>query len=636
MEGFSSGDRVIEWPEGRIEPQVVEFVWNDSSGNYEMFRYQAEPFLKNVDSGNSYGKDFTSTKRQTGFFGGNSSEPVGSSISSTVYPAGSILFIQEAFVGCESNTTTATGITISFGLRESDGSQISTGDFSPDLTTFGLSTTDEVIFPRTSLANFATGSVFYSDSPVGIIRINRPMMIYMLLQGGSLAAGTFIKCTVPYIVDVNSVNAASGAAGVVGPPNQTSGGGSAIDLEEIAFGTGTGITSSNLFTFDNSNTNLILGNSTIFNSSYSNSISNNTGDICDSLYTTSISNYASKICGSNNSNIISSYLGFMTQSNYSSMISSYNSTIRETNHSVILGGGGGNTICSPGLGSSQYGGIVFGGGNLICDASESAIFNSGTSRIMGSTISFGNNILGGGCNKIYCSVRSGIIGGLCSSLTASTPATCFNSIIYSSHSQIVGNTFSRFNIIMGSTGSCIVNIACIGKGGSNCNSSNSLIIGGSDNKICGALNSLILGGSGITICGGCGNIGIVGKNDKFHNVVAIPSLIGNGSVTFNFSTASSDINLDNNHFTLLAFPPEPSGSMSVCLPKSLDISGRLYVIKKNGSSTQSTVNVCPWSGDCIDGYAGYVELINPWDYYMLQADGVDNWIKLGGAVGLNL
>jgi len=306
---------------------------------------------------------------------------------------------------------------------------------------------------------------------------------------------------------------------------------------------------------------------------------------------------------------------------------------------VILGGGAGNSICSPGLSSPHYGGIVFGTGNLICNSVLSSIFNSGSSRIMGSYLSGQNNILGGVCNKIYCSRLSGIIGGFCSSLTASTAVTCFNSILYSSHSQIVGNTSSRFNIIMGSTGSSIQSLYCSGKGKSSFNSCNSLIIGGNSNNIIGACNSVILGGCGITIIGGTTSVSAVGQNCNFSDVVAVPSLRGFGSLALSVKTASNTtyptgVCLDDNFFTLIAYPNDP-GSLNVCLPYA-DALGRLYVIKKAGTSTYSTVTVRPRGSDCIDGYSGDIELINPWDYYMLQADGVDNWIKLGGAVGINL
>lgn len=329
----------------------------------------------------------------------------------------------------------------------------------------------------------------------------------------------------------------------------------------------------------------------------------------------------------------------MTQSTYSSIISAYQSQIRETNFSVILGGGAGNVICSPNLGSSHYGGIVFGGGNLICDSAQSAIFNSSKSCIAGSILNGQNNILGGVCNQIYYSRSSGIIGGFCSVIFSTTELTCFNSIFYSSHSQIIGNTSSRFNIIMGSTGSSIQSMMCSGKGGSDRNTNNSLIIGGNCNTILGACNSLILGGSGITIIGQTTSISTLGKNNRIDNVVAVPSLRGFGSLSLSVTTASnttypSGVCLDDNFFTLIAYPDDP-GNLNVCLPYA-DALGRLYVIKKAGTSTYSTVTVRTRGSDCIDGYSGDIELINPWDYYMLQADGVDNWLKLGGAVGINL
>jgi len=761
-----NGTRLVEYGEGRIEPHVLDFSWATSSevpnGEYLLTKYVVDvPVDDFTTTGAAFGRDFTIKRQDLAFFTGIitvfNNIGVG---SSGIFPKGSILFVDESFVTCEGITGSVTGVNVSFGLSTvtsggSIGSAIS--NFEPQLSEFGISNSYEMLFPPKALGDFFTGSIFYSKSPIGIVRLTQPAMLVIRPVGGNIAIGTRLKYRIPYIVDEASVNSISGTNFIAAPANSSTGcaksgyvsgtsfagtgtssvsvvfstpyssasysvvvtsqaftttdyvysvtdktasgfiirtpstgpigatamwitncydgsglssggggaqgptgpgGGSVIDLEEIAFGTGTGITSSNLFTFNNTNTSLILGfdntitNSrssaiiggtanTINNSTASSILSNNNTTIHKSFYSTSISNYSSTICGSKNSNIISSYFGFMTQSNYSSIISTYNSSICESNFSVILGGGCGNVICSPNLGSPHYGGIVFGGGNLICDSPQSAIFNSSKSCIAGSISNLNgqNNILGGVCNEIFYSRSSGIIGGFCSSLSSTTLVTCFNSIFYSSHSQIIGNTSSRFNIIMGSTGSYIQSMMCSGKGGSDRNTNNSLIIGGNCNTILGACNSLILGGSGITIIGQTTSLSIVGKNNRIDNVVAVPSLRGFGSLSLSVSTASnttypSGVCLDDNFFTLIAYPDDP-GNLNVCLPYA-DALGRLYVIKKAGTSTYSTVTVRTRGSDCIDGYSGDIELINPWDYYMLQADGVDNWIKLGGAVGINL
>jgi hypothetical protein len=62
----------------------------------------------------------------------------------------------------------------------------------------------------------------------------------------------------------------------------------------------------------------------------------------------------------------------------------------------------------------------------------------------------------------------------------------------------------------------------------------------------------------------------------------------------------------------------------------------MYVIKKADNNTNRQVKVRPFSGDNIEGWAGNITLDFPYDYYMLQSDGVNMWIKLGGAGGVNL
>jgi hypothetical protein len=154
-------------------------------------------------------------------------------------------------------------------------------------------------------------------------------------------------------------------------------------------------------------------------------------------------------------------------------------------------------------------------------------------------------------------------------------------------------------------------------------SSNSIIIGGSENTIFGSTNSVIIGGSSLTM-------------SLQENFVYVPSIRGFGSVQFDLKTASTDYTLTQQNFTFVGYPSVTG--LTVSLPIAAESPHRLYVIKKDGSSTQSIVYINPntSAGDTIEGYSGSIELINPWDYNILQSDGVNLWIKLGGAVGLNL
>lgn len=151
----------------------------------------------------------------------------------------------------------------------------------------------------------------------------------------------------------------------------------------------------------------------------------------------------------------------------------------------------------------------------------------------------------------------------------------------------------------------------------------SSIIGGSNNTILSSTNSVIIGGKGLTLS----NV-----NDQ----VITPSLCVSGSLSLQVITASNNITLGSNNFTLLAWAPSSGAGMTVSLPSASVARHRMYVIKKMDASTQSFVFIKPNSGDNIEGTTTYITLESPYDYNMLQSDGVNTWIKLGGAVGINL
>lgn len=297
---------------------------------------------------------------------------------------------------------------------------------------------------------------------------------------------------------------------------------SSIDSEEIAFGTGAGITSSNTFTFDSSNVNLI-------------------------------SSTGSQITGT---------------SKFSSIISGCSNTIHSSLGSTILGG------CQ----------------NFIFENSDSSSVIS--SNCSGHTSSSTRSVIISSLNSCNSGGdNSTIISGICNKIS---------NIVYGSGNSLL--MFGACNSIIGS-------------------SLQSGILGGCKNIMTASNNSIILGGNNLQING-------------INNMVYVPSIRGFGSVQFNLATSSTNYTLDADNFTLLAYPS--NSGMTVSLPTAISSPHRLYVIKKDGSSTQSIVYIGPSASDTIEGYAGSIELINPWDYNMLQSDGVSMWIKLGGAVGINL
>jgi hypothetical protein len=105
-----------------------------------------------------------------------------------------------------------TGASISFGLRQPilDGGTLLTTplltSFSPTLASLGVPSSDELFSLKKSIFDWATGSVTYCDSPVGIVRLNEPAMpVIRLHNSTTLAAGTIFKINIPYVVDDYSV-----------------------------------------------------------------------------------------------------------------------------------------------------------------------------------------------------------------------------------------------------------------------------------------------------------------------------------------------------------------------------------------------------------------------------------------------
>jgi hypothetical protein len=253
------------------------------------------------------------------------------------------------------------------------------------------------------------------------------------------------------------------------------GGGTAsvsINENEVAFGTGDGITSSENFKFDSTNKSLSVGS-------------------------------LNSLCNSIGSNIISS-----------------NSKIINSKGSTILGG---NSVCNnyePGVCFyGTYGSCVVGGRNNLITSGDSFSLNfSGSTYIYNSPnqsiISNGGAIIGGGDNSNLYSCNSSIIGGCCNTNNLSNNSSILggrcntnnlsnnsnilggvdNSNIKSCNSSIIGGYYNKI--------SCNNSYSAIIGGASNkisCNNSYSAIIGGANNCLFSSNNSVILGGIGLTL-----------------------------------------------------------------------------------------------------------------------------------------
>jgi len=207
-----NGVRLVEYASGRIDPQILEFNWlptTATQGQYLVTKTMGEILLdSNQSTGTAFSMNFQTAKRMMGLTIGssNASTSTGQAVSN-IFPKGSILFVEEAYIVCQGMRNT-TGASISFGLRQPilDGGTLLTTplltSFSPTLASLGVPSSDELFSPKKSIFDWATGSVTYCDSPVGIVRLNEPAMpVIRLHNSTTLAAGTIFKINIPYTVE---------------------------------------------------------------------------------------------------------------------------------------------------------------------------------------------------------------------------------------------------------------------------------------------------------------------------------------------------------------------------------------------------------------------------------------------------
>jgi len=253
-----------------------------------------------------------------------------------------------------------------------------------------------------------------------------------------------------YLKDVVATPSSPGAnvsdwARLISGSGSFSGSASAIDITEVAFGTGTGITSSRNFTFATSSTTLIFGSgSTIASSSRLSSI---IGGCTNTIGTASLN---SGIFGGRSNNIGTS------------------------SQSVIIGG-----QCNILSGTLSHSSIVGGQCNTLSGTSSQSSIVGGYKNTL-SCCSCNSSIIGGQSNKLYLnSCQSSIVGGCGNTLSAT----------------------SSFSSIIGGRGNTLCNKSCnssIISGEYSCLqlSNNSTILGGRFSKISNSKYSSIIGGSG--------------------------------------------------------------------------------------------------------------------------------------------
>lgn len=381
-----------------------------------------------------------------------------------------------------------------------------------------------------------------------------------------------------------------------------SGGGSivSIDSNEIAFGTGIGLTSSDIFTFDPINYNLFASfcsdvTSTIKSAIIGGQCNSLTASNCSVLFgggynvlynsntSTILNGSGNNINISNASSIIGGYSNVTTGSIASSIIGGSINNINSSDRSSIIGGCFNNMYNSTyssmlggsrnGLTASNNSSVIGGYCNNLNTSNRSSIIGGFNHNTVGSQFS---SIIGGGRHNICSSVFTSMIGGYCNGLTASNFASiiggninCISSSVFSSISggltnNILSSPFSfntgYCNSISSSCSSGVIsgkqNTISLSRlstiiGGQynqlNYSSNYSSIVGGFTNMIiCGSFRSSIIGGYCGTITNNSFNSSILGGFSNIIDCSSAVSILGGGNSNINTSNNSSIIGGDYN------------------------------------------------------------------------------------------
>jgi len=289
--------------------------------------------------------------------------------------------------------------------------------------------------------------------------------------------------------------------------SSSSGTASAIDITEVAFGTGTGVTSSRNFTFATSSTTLIFGSgSTIASSSRLSAI---IGGCNNTIGTASVNSgifggRLNTLGTSSQSVIIGGQCNTLSgTSSQSSIIGGQCNTLSGTLSNSSIIGGQKNTlsatstaeISSSGILGSIDGKIISSSGNLITGGA--ILFSTDSCIEAINSVVLRSSIISGRSNKIKDGTQESVIIGGCNNYTK---GVCYSSIIGGEDNKLFGTFPKNANqTIFGSVNSTIAT------------SSLSSIISSGNSTIYNSTSSVIIGGTGLSL-----------NNEQ--NVVYVPNL----------------------------------------------------------------------------------------------------------------
>ena len=165
-------------------------------GKYRIAKYELENFLTDLDTPpTAVGHNFTSKIKNAVAYFDSTLEG-----SAAIIPAGSAIFIKDAFIIPQGNLTGAGNISAGLSVVDNTGAAISSLTTDQSLVPFGITSNDTLELIRTAKP-FATytenGPAYKSDNSVDIVRNSVPVMI-SANNATSMTSGAF-WVVVPYM-----------------------------------------------------------------------------------------------------------------------------------------------------------------------------------------------------------------------------------------------------------------------------------------------------------------------------------------------------------------------------------------------------------------------------------------------------
>jgi hypothetical protein len=195
---------LVQYSSGRVTPHSLELWWDPNhpdGAQYRISKVELENTATDSSvTGDAIGLNFVSKIKNAALTIGPTASPGFG--SSTIIPAGSIIYIKDLFGICQ-GAMTPIGTSVSFGLcTVNNAGPLGTAlSSNVPLTNFGITSGNSFNILRQAQplsAYGVNGPVFGSDNTIAFIRNTVPIMFSVSLTGGSITGGS-VQIFLPYL-----------------------------------------------------------------------------------------------------------------------------------------------------------------------------------------------------------------------------------------------------------------------------------------------------------------------------------------------------------------------------------------------------------------------------------------------------